>query len=72
MNDELRGSLGSAGAALLLGAYCNAEGNVSRTMFDCVGPVLSLSSAMTLAQLARTMGHKSEDVPATEQRNVTA
>jgi hypothetical protein len=66
------GSIGSAAAALLLGAYANAEGNVSRAMFDCVGPVLSLSSAMTLAQLGRTMGQKPEDVPATERRNVTA
>jgi hypothetical protein len=42
------GSAVSALAALGLGAYHHAGGNVARSMFNAVGPVLSLSAALLL------------------------
>jgi hypothetical protein len=45
-------SVGAALAALHLGAYHNAGGNVARAMFNASGPVLSLSLALALTRLS--------------------
>jgi hypothetical protein len=44
-------AVGAAAAALLLGAYNNAGGNVARPVFDVAGPLLSLSAALFLSDL---------------------
>jgi hypothetical protein len=46
------GSLAAMGTALLLGAYTDAGGNTARAMFNAGGPLLSLSAALTIAQIA--------------------
>jgi hypothetical protein len=41
-------SLGAAVTALAMGTYSDAKGNVARPLFDTLGPLLSLSSALFL------------------------
>ena len=54
-------SICSALTALALGVYRDIGGNVARAMFDVVGPILSLSTAILLAGSAvRTRGGLSE------------
>jgi hypothetical protein len=43
----------SAITALMFGAYRDIGGNVARPMFDAIGPLLSLSTAMFLARHSR-------------------
>ncbi len=43
-------SLSTSAVAILLGAYSNAGGTVGRATFNIIGPLLSLSVALLIAQ----------------------
>ncbi|MDQ2854820.1 MAG: hypothetical protein M3R68_00705, partial [Acidobacteriota bacterium] len=46
-------SICSALTALALGVYRDIGGNVARPLFDVMGPLLSLSAALFLAETSR-------------------
>jgi hypothetical protein len=49
--------LGSAAMALILGGWTDARGNLSRPLFETIGPILTISLAYFLASLIKTESH---------------